>query len=261
MVSKREKIKIGVFGDSISEGIGSKKNNYCLYLKSLLSNYYETVTIMNYSLTGTTIHYILDNIEDEWINSYYDVIIIAYGNVDAMLRPDISGKINLYSYLPKRYQKNGMLNPRPYFSNRWHKSMIQHLDSWGRWHLNRILLCIQGRTTWVSVDEFRKKYGMTIERLRPHTKAFILLSTVRVEERYFPGTNESYQCFNHVIKQLAEQESQTLFINLYHDLVGKEYFYHDLFHPSEKGYKEIANTLAEKIIDLHTGNGRKIYGL
>ncbi len=245
MPSKREVIRIAVFGDSISEGIGSRKINYCEHLGNLLSNYYDAVFIDNYAHTGTTIDYVED-IKERWRDKRYDVAIVAYGNVDAMLRPDLNHSPNLYALLPARYKQNGMLNPRPYFSSRWYKSIGQHFDSWFRWRLNKFLLGFQGATTWVSEEDFENMYSTVMADLKGITRRSVLLSTVRVSDRYFPGTNNSYMRYNQIIKSVSERYDAA-YIDLFNLGLNETEFYDDVFHPNKKGYERIAFVICNEI--------------
>ena len=78
-------IKIAVVGDSITQGIGSKKINYVEIMKTDLG---RNFSIKNYGLTGTTIKYAYEIIEE--INEYNpDIVVLSYGNVDAQIRPNI----------------------------------------------------------------------------------------------------------------------------------------------------------------------------
>lgn len=241
-------MKIVIFGDSISEGIGQRKNNYVLPLQSLLEKKIGKVEICNKAHTGTTVKYMADIMNEEEV---FDFAIIGYGNVDAMLRPDLSHKPNLYKYLPSRYKQNGMLNPRPYYSHVWYKKAIQHIDSAVRWNLNRLLLSIQGTTTWVSEQEFRIIYKECIERLVQNKCKVILLSTVKVKDRYFPGTNKMYSRYNDIINNFSEQYENCYFIDLYNKLDKPGYFFADGFHPNEKGYSKMAQYIFDNILLLN----------
>lgn len=236
-------MKIAIFGDSISEGIGSRKYNYAKELEKIMKTDDNNIEIYNYSYTGTTINYIFSL--NEWKNIKFDLIIVAYGNVDGMLRPNLDKFPNFYKYLPKRYKKNGMLNPRPYYSKRWYKSLFQHIDSFIRWNLNRFLLKFQGETTWVSLKEFENKYSKIMCDFSNITNNIILLSTVKVSNKYFPNTNNSYVKYNEIIKRVAEKYN-CIYIDLF-DQINEDEFYEDLFHPNQKGYIHIANLLLEKI--------------
>lgn len=225
------------------EGIGSKKINIVPFLSEYLIAHSLDVNIKNYGLTGTMITYA--NSMNPIVNEG-SIAIIGYGNVDGMLRPDLRSKKNFYKFIPNRYKANGMLNPRPYYSSHFIKRMFQHFDSSIRYHLNRFLLKKQGSTTWISLDEFEINYENFINVLLSKKVKPILLSTVKVKEKFFPGTNESFIRYNSVIKKLAEKYNLK-FINLFDELVEKN-FYCDCYHPCEEGYKKIAKLLAKEII-------------
>ena len=248
MSSQPRVIKIAVFGDSISEGIGSKRLNYCMPLEAKINNAVNrTVEISNFASTGTTIRFI-ETKEPELVGKKFNYVLIAYGNVDAMLRPDTSSRLNLYAHIPSRYKKTGMLNPRPYFSRVWYKSAIQHVDSWVRWNLNQCLLRIQGSITWVGANEFRDAYQNAVSMLWKYTDQIIMLSTVRVSEKYFPGTNEMYKQYNSIIEEIAER-NHCKYIDIYNHLCDRSYFYEDEYHPNEAGYQLIADIIAGEILE------------
>ncbi len=241
-----QKIKIAVFGDSISEGIGSRRLNYCKPLEERLAKAGIQASITNYAFSGTTVQY-MEKLQAEYEKEKYDFAIIAYGSVDAMLRPNTQSKLNLYAHIPERYRKTGMLNPRPYFSRRWYKSIIQHMDSWIRWNMNAILLNIQGSMTWVSPDDFLFLYQKAVHSLQKYSEHVILLSTVRVSDKYFPGTNKMYRKYNGLIEEISEKNEKCSYIDLYRHLDSDSLFYKDIFHPNEVGYRVIANLVAEVI--------------
>jgi lysophospholipase L1-like esterase len=238
-------MKVVIYGDSISEGIGARKNNYCNQLKSLLLEKYPSVEVKNFAHTGTTIIYLRELLENSCNTA--DAVIIAYGNVDAMLRPNTNHKPNYYKLLPKRYKQNGMLNPRPYYSKKWYKNFFQHCDSLFRCTLNKLLLKLQGKTTWVSEKEFYEVYKQCVQKIRKSVcSKVVLLSTVRVNEHFFPGTNERYEVFNKIIKNIAEEE-ECSYVDLYNNLIKEEYFYDDKFHPNVLGYEKIANLIINNL--------------
>ena len=71
---------------------------------------------------------------------------------------------------------------------------------------------------------------------------------MRVGEKYFPGTNLSYEKYNEVIRRISEQE-QCIFINLYEELNDYRLFYEDLFHPNIMGYKKIADKICKNLLN------------
>ncbi|EDS75180.1 SGNH/GDSL hydrolase family protein [Thomasclavelia spiroformis DSM 1552] len=246
---EEEIIKIAIFGDSISEGIGSRKINYSNFLKEKIEDKGLKCKIYNYAYTGTTIKY-METLESEWKSKYYDYVIIFYGNVDGMLRPNQLHKPNYFKYLPKRYKQNGMLNPRPYFSSNKYKRFIQKLDSNFRCFLNKLLLNLQGTTVLCDIDTFENIYKKYLEYFKEVDTNVITISTVYVDDKYFPGTNFKYLKYNSIIKNLSINFDNVKFIDMYKYskfYLNDDFYYEDYFHPNENGYKKIAQLIFNNI--------------
>lgn len=238
-------MKIAVYGDSITEGIGQRKVNYCGYLQEMLSSRGTEAEVHNFAHTGTTVRYLEEILSGS--SERYDVSVISYGNVDGMLRPDTGHVPDYYKYIPSRYKQNGMLNPRPYYSSRVFVKALQHCDSFIRTTLNRLLLKLQGSTTWVSEAEFYEKYLNCVRRIKESgCKTVILLSTVHVKDAYFPGTNAEFVKFNSAIGEIAVREN-CRFIDLFSRLNGPDPFYEDMYHPNAAGYRMIAELILKEI--------------
>lgn len=236
-------MKIAILGDSISQGLGSKLYNYCEDLKiNLEKENFISINIKNFAYSGTTIFYPNEIVKDI-IEFNPDIVLSFYGNVDGMIRPKTTGKVNFYSLLPKRYKKNGMLDPRPFFSSNWKRRIFEYIDSYIRYNLKKILLKLQGGYCWVELDSFYLQYQKLLNKLNNGNRLFFLVSTVIVDEYYFPGTNKSYDSYNSIIENLCDNE-RIFYINLKDELAKytwSEVFGNDHFHPNQNGYKIIAN--------------------
>ena len=139
-----------------------------------------------------------------------------------------------------------MLNPRPYYSHNCFKSFFQHLDSSFRWRLNRFLLKAQGAITWISIEEFEKKYNAVVEKLLKKNINVLIVSTVHVSDKFFPGTNESYLNFNRIIHNISKKFEIPM-IDLFGTLKNEDYMA-DMFHMNLVGYKKIAKMISDVII-------------
>ena len=104
-------MKIILLGDSITQGLGSKRVNFT----EELSNLCYQDQIVNMALTGTTIKYASEHL-DLFLEEKPDIAIILYGNVDAQLKPSRTGRI--FKMLPPRFAHadGSMLLPRPFYS-------------------------------------------------------------------------------------------------------------------------------------------------
>lgn len=246
-------LKILILGDSISEGLGSKKYNYSNFLKENLYKRGINAEIFNLAYSGTTIKYV-ESIKKNILEINPDVTILFYGNVDGMLRPNINHYPNYFGILSKRYQKNGMLNPRPFYSGLWYKKLIQMIDSFIRTILNKILLKFQGSYTWVSLDDFKHTYDNVINYLLSINSKVICTSTVCIDENFFPGTLESYKKFNNIIQSISLGIKNVCFFDIFNELQSykiEDVFLADHFHLSINGYKILANRYADLIDEMY----------
>ena len=244
-------MKIAILGDSISQGIGSKMDNYEKSLKYMIGNSHE---IRNFALTGTTIKYALEILPE--VNAFNpDIVIMWYGNVDGMVRPKPNGRA-YYKIVPNRYKENGMLNPRPYYSKRQLKKILQKIDSFIRINLNKILLKLQGEYTWVNPVEFNELYNKFLDNIVTDKANIIILSTVAIDSTLFPGTEISYVKYNQIIKKMA-YEHNLIFVDAFNILKENgcwDLYYDDHFHLNKSGYDFIAKMLFEQIKNLKLRN-------
>ena len=244
------KKKIIILGDSISQGIGSQKINYEKNLAKYLEYEYE---IINLSYTGTTIKYALSLI-NKIKEHNADIVLVMYGNVDAQLRPNINGsRYGITRIIPKRYKKNGMLDPRPFNSKKWYRYIPDRVDNILRLFIRKIVVNTQGLVQWVNEDDFINMYQILIDNIKNDNNKILLVSTIMLDERYYPGCIEEYKKFNACIKELSIKngcEYIDLFnyvkINL-NKYNWDDLFYKDHYHPNSKGYELIAKLYSNHI--------------
>lgn len=239
-------MRLTIIGDSISQGLGRKHYNYCNELKCFFEQETkQSLDITNMAITGKTILY-ANEITDKIKDTNPDVILIFLGSVDAMVRPQ---KRLLWNILPNRYKKNGMLDPRPFYSSKIYKKIPQKIDSWIRLHLKLILLKINGTYSWVTKDRFKKEYEIFLKKFV--NTNIIMVSPVYVDEKYFPKSNENLLSYLEVVKELAFKYKKS-FLDVYHLQMQKnwnEIYNSDHFHPNESGYTWLAEIISKKLID------------
>lgn len=232
-------MKVGILGDSISEGIGSKKINYARLLQQKDKN----IIIENFAKSGTTLKYFYEI--ESYINKFNpDVLIMFYGHVDAMPRPN--SKSRIYKMIPSRYKGNGMSNPRALYTSKKPKRYFQMLDSIFRIYLNKFLIKFTGYEQWNDIISFQSQYEEIIKKNKD--KKIIMLSTVPIYDEWFPYAVQEFSKYDEIIKNLSI-ENQCEFINtmeLFSKYDKNDYFLSDYFHLNEFGYEVITN----KILDL-----------
>ena len=244
--------KIALLGDSITEGLGSKKINYVQSLLSYLSENdngtkYE---VRNFGVSGTMIDYCFD-IQERIDEFNPNIVIIFYGNVEAIYRPNMPKDSLSYKLLPKRYKKNfSMIDPRPFYSHNFFKKMGQKIDSTYRFCIKRHFLKKFGSYRLLDLENFEKSYSKVVLEQKNKNRRVICISNVRIDDYYFPHSSKSLEEYREVIKLISER-CYCEYVDLYNWQLGfewKEIFGQDHFHPNEKGYQLIGELFAKQII-------------
>ena len=243
------KVKIALLGDSITEGLGSKKINY---VESLLRNLNDSeigYTIENLGASGTTIQYYFE-IQKEIETLSPDIILIFYGNVEAIPRPMMDKKSLVYRLMPKRYKKNfSMIDPRPFYSSKRVKRFFQKIDSTCRFAFKKYFIKKHGTYQILDIQSFEKYYRSVLEELGNKHYRIICVSNVRIDDYYFPNASEELAKYRNVIEKISA-EYHCQYINLYNWQLGfswEEIYGEDHFHPNEAGYNLIGEFLANNI--------------
>ena len=239
-----------LLGDSITQGLGSKKVNFTGELSRLLGESYEVV---NLAYTGTMIDYALQLLEDDIVRFKRegDVCVVLYGNVDAQIRPSRTG--HMFSHIPKRFQGGGMLMPRPFYSRTLAKRTGQHVDNLCRKVLSGVIKLVDGTEQWMPLESFSTQYEELLDRLLDLGFKVIPCSCIYINEKLFPGTPEQYELYNQRINSLASERSLDSidFYGLFKSRVeasGWDSCYNkDCFHPNGEGYRLMAERIAGQI--------------
>lgn len=248
---REKKIKCVILGDSISEGIGSKKMNY---VAPLFKYAHQIGEIKNYAKTGTTIQYV-NSILDMVLNECPDIVIIMYGSVDAQIRANIfRDRFKICSLIPKRYKIGGMLDPRAFYSKKWHRIVLDRVDNMIRFILKRLVLLTQGTIQLVSLERFRESYEALLLTLQKNDIKVLTVSTMFIDDRYFLNSSSEYAEYNKCMEEVAEKYNAT-YIDLFwktKNIVERDgwdaIFAHDHFHPNERGYEFIGKILSEYLV-------------
>ncbi len=247
-------MKVILLGDSISEGIGTKKINYQNRLYELLKNKESEVEINNLAKTGSTIYDAIKSIDS--IDSFKsDLIVIMIGSVDAQIRPDINkNKYYLKNITPSKYKNiGGMLDPRAVYSDSLFKKIIQKFDNLYRYIWKKILVNTQGTYQKVNLEDFSKKYEELLLKIKKMNCKVVCVSTMFLDDKYFLDSNEEYRKFNKNISELS-QKYKYIYVDIFSDFeryVKREgwenLYYKDHFHPNLNGLNKIAENIVKQL--------------
>lgn len=248
-----ESNKVYLLGDSITQGLGSKKVNFSGELSRLLGDSYEVV---NLAYTGTMVNYALGLIDEGKVtsNGISDFCIVLYGNVDAQIRPSRTGRV--FPHIPERYKGGGMLMPRPFYSRSALKCLGQHVDNLQRKLYSGLIKHVDGTEQWMPIERFVSHYADLLDKLLSMGIKVIPCSCVYIDGNLFQGTPEQYESYNRRIAELAGERSLPCidFYGLFKEEVeanGWDSCYNkDHFHPNGHGYCLMAETISIEVKKL-----------
>lgn len=250
-IERFEGTDVVLLGDSITQGLGSRRVSFS---QSLQGNLGEGFRVLNLAYTGTTIDFPLALVGDVRFPSWGGVAVILYGNVDAQIRPSRTGRV--FPMLPVRFQKNGMLMPRPFYSRNKAKSIVQHGENLLRKVFSRVIEAVDGTEQWVSLSSFEAQYRELVRQLGERGFVSVCCSTVYIDEALFKGSLDQYVAFNMAIERIA-CEFGTPYVDLFSLLraavseSGRDGSYSkDHFHPNGNGYLLIADRIAEAVKEV-----------
>lgn len=244
--------RVYLLGDSITQGLGSKKINFENDLSLLLGDGWEVV---NLAYTGTTIEYALKLLREEMIkplDSGPMVCVVVYGNVDAQIRPNSNGKI--YPHLPVRYKGGGMLMPRPFYSHSPWKRIGQHLDNAVRLALSNLIKAVDGKEQWVHLDDFSNQYNELVNKLIDLGARVVCCSCIYIDECLFPETPYQYKLYSKEILKICKKYNLKYIdlFSIFKEIIknkGWDSVYNkDHFHPNGEGYQVMANCISSAIL-------------
>ena len=252
-MNENDKTTVYLLGDSITQGLGSKKVNFTGELADLLGEGYE---IVNLAYTGTSIDYALRLLDEGKIalGGGRSLCVVLYGNVDAQIRPNRKGKV--FSRIPKRFQGGGMLMPRPFYSRAWTKRAGQHVDNAARKFFSALIKAVDGTEQWVSLGSFKEQYGELLDRLGAMGVEVVACSCVFIDGRLFPGTPDEYLAFNDAIRTQASRwgipfvDMWSMFKSEVESNGWESAYTRDHFHPNGAGYGLMAEAIAAEVLKL-----------
>jgi lysophospholipase L1-like esterase len=159
--------------------------------------------------------------------------------------------------MPKHYKTvNGILHPRPFYSKKPIKFIINIIDNIIRHILKKIVILTQGWYQYFNTKEFLENYKKVINNLLHINKnlKIICISTVFCDDKIYNNSNKQYEIVNKGIETICTNNSNCYFIDIYNILKEQtlkygwnKLYYKDHFHPNITGYKIISSEIIKKM--------------
>jgi lysophospholipase L1-like esterase len=225
-----------VFGDSIAAGLGARGQSFGSLVAADLG-----ATLTDHSLSATMVSRSVVVAAD---GPEADLGIVMHGISEALPRV----KANQLARLPRRWRGAGRLDPRPYFSARGHKRLLQHAESAARWRAKVVLMSLAGTEQWIALPDYRRELGALLDQLEG-CRQVLVLGPTPIEDRYFPGASRALRDYAQAGQEAAAEHGR-VFVALDDVLDQWDDFLADHFHPTAGGHRKIADHVIEVIAGM-----------
>ena len=249
-------------GDSLTEGVGSKRISHVAELAKQLGAYeirlrdrhalngevkanIAGLRLWNLACEGKTIES-----DFEWLpligELRPELVVIFRGSLESIIRPAMVADAGWPWWVPPSWRNYSAMDPRCYFSTTWWRKAKQ--TSVDAIKQSVRLKLLQGRPgkPLIDLDTFASYQTKLIKQLQSLATRVVVLGLLPVDEDRFPGSAEHFKSVNKRLKEIAEAESVEFF-DWASQLNDGALFYRDGFHPNEAGAVALAKILRERL--------------
>ena len=272
-------------GDSLTEGIGSKRVTYVSelakqlrrsetrravhdirlrevdpdqfnrFIRVNLAGYLsaddraasEALWLWNLGSESQTIEY-----DIRWLpflqNLRPERVFIHRGSLESILRPHCWANGGWPWWVPRSWRGLVSMDPRCYFSDTWWRHLKQTTVDAAKQTVRHRLLRDAAAAPLMAMDTFLAHYRDLVRALRQLPTRITILGLLPPEERTFPGSAAHFGAVNAQLCALAA-ECRSEFLDWAADFnqAGASRFYRDGFHPSAEGAGRMAAILHEHL--------------
>ncbi len=175
-----------------------------------------------------------------------ELIVIFRGSLESIIRPAALHDGSWPSWVPSSWRSYAAMDPRCYFSATWwRKAKQQAIDALKQRARLKLLARGAGRPL-IDVDALALDLTTLVQRLRELNTRVLILGLLPVDEARFPGSPANFESVNARLKEIANAEAVEFFdwgSSLKATAAGEQFFYRDGFHPNLTGATALAELL------------------
>lgn len=217
--------RVILFGDSIAMGLGVRRRKYGLLVADGLNG-----QLVDYSHTGWTV--------SQSLGAYLkapqggDVAVIAHGITEPILRPVLPSWVPL----PRRWRRLGWMDPRPYFSTRPNRRVLELAESELRWRVKNLLIRAFGSHQLLPLHIFARDLRQLKSECEARGARVVVLGPPDIDERFFPGSVYEQLRYSRVSERIGGAD----FVPVAGVIDRWGDYLLDHFHPNDDGHEAIA---------------------
>jgi len=176
-----------------------------------------------------------------------ELVVIFRGSLESIVRPAMVVDGDWPWWVPQSWRGYAAMDPRCYFSTTWWRKAKQTSVDAVKQKARLKLLKLREGKPLIDVERFASSQTELLKRLRALGTRVLVLGLLPVNEACFPGSSERFHAVNARLKQLTDTEGAEFF-DWASSLNGSELFYRDGFHPNAAGADVLARILRERIL-------------
>lgn len=231
-------MRVAIVGSSHSAGLGVHGRSFAVRAAELLG----ADAILQLSRSAQTV---AGADADAVIAFDPDVVIVSYGAAEAHVHPSRVLQSLLDRYAPASWRGPDGVEPRPYFSARPRRRLVQRSVSTVKVLLKRTLIGLSGGFHRMGAADFEAALRTLLDRLGPAPK--ILVGLWRVDDRTFPRTNPILGDHDAVLRAVAASRDDTVHVPTAPAVRYWSDFLADHAHLNDRGHDRVAALIAAAV--------------
>ena len=262
-------------GDSLTEGVGSKRISHVSELAKLLrasefrlrpidtlNGYVEfnvaglmqqqaasDLWLWNLACEGKTIES-----DFEWLQLISalrpELVVVFRGSLESIIRPAMLFDNEWPWWVPRSWRTYSAMDPRCYFSTTWWRKAKQTSVDALKQKARLKLLKLRSGKALMELEKFAQYERELLQQLRTLAPRVLVMGLLPVADTRFPNSPAYFKSVNTKLKKIADGAGVEFYdwgSFLPEKGTHDELFYRDGFHPNAAGARALAEILAQRL--------------
>ena len=272
-------------GDSLTEGVGSKRINYVTELVNQLRGAAPEVNVHEFRLRRIDMSTFNRDIEfnvaglmnteaqlhasDLWLWNLAcegetidsdlgwlpliaavrpELVVVFRGSLESIIRPAMLLDGDWPWWVPGSWRGYAAMDPRCYFSTTWWRKAKQTSFDAIKQKMRFKLLKLRPGKPLIDLDRLSQYQTDLLKRLRALDTRVLVLGLLQVEQARFPSSPEYFKVVNARLEETAAAEGAEYFDWGSRLSCNHDLFCRDSFHPNLAGARALAQILQERLL-------------
>lgn len=177
-----------------------------------------------------------------------ELVVIFRGSLESIIRPAMLRDGEWPWWVPEGWRGYAAMDPRCYFSNMWWRRAKQTSVDALKQKTRLKLLKLRPGKPLMDLELLATRHTELLKRLRALSTRVLVLGLLPVDQARFPSSPEHFKSVNTRLREIAGTEGVEFFdwASLLNTNGNGDLFYRDSFHPNAAGAAALAKILRER---------------